>query len=208
LPEWPDWSGKACAIIASGPSVKKADVELLKGRLRVLAIKANATIFAPWADVVYGCDYPWWRSVRGLPEFEGLKLSFEPRDLAGQGVQKIDIQRDHDNIVLEPIGTTGNGRNSGFQALNLAIQFGANRILLLGYDCHDRGGVHHYGRNTAMGMSNPGLDNFNRWRWAFDNAAPKIAALGIDVVNTSPNSEIKAFRKQGVAETLVEWGLA
>ena len=78
---WPNWTGKAVAIVASGPSVDRKAVAALEGRLTVLAIKHNHEL-APFAQVIYGCDYPWWAMVRGLPAFPGLKLSYDPRDLA------------------------------------------------------------------------------------------------------------------------------
>ncbi|MDP3495663.1 MAG: hypothetical protein Q8R82_21360 [Hyphomonadaceae bacterium] len=208
MPEWPDWRGKSCAIIASGPSVKKAEVELLRDRLPVLAIKKSMEL-APWAEVVYGCDYAWWRSVRGLPNFKGLRLAYAPRacDQFGCGRVLIPEHAKSDALRFGDIGTVGGGGNSGFQALNLAAQFGATRVLLLGFDCQDRSGVHWYGRNSWNGGSNPGKTNFSRWIKAFANAAKDLSDRGVEVINASPISEIKAFKKQNVADTLKEWGL-
>lgn len=205
--DWPDWSGRAVAIVASGPSAKKAGVASLKDRLPVLAIKRNVEL-APFADVVYGCDHPWWRSVHGLKDFPGLKLAYAPRACDQYGCRKVDIEVAVDRILTERVGLVGSGGNSGFQALNLAVQFGARRVLLIGFDLHDRGGVHWYGRNTAMGMNNPTeAENFPRWRRAFAAAATELAGLGVEVVNASPLSDLKGFRQQGVAATLDEWGL-
>jgi len=206
--DWPDWKDYAVAIIASGPSAKKAGVERLKGRMPVLAIKGNIEL-APFADVVYGCDFPWWRSVDGLPRFKGLKLAYDPRAVDQHGCRKVEIpDKKSDRLLFDKIGTVGAGGNSGFQALNLAAQWGATGILLIGFDMHDRAGKHWYGRNTAYQTSNPDEDNFRRWRAAFDNAAPDLAARGIDVVNASPSSDLKVFRRLSVDETLAEWGLA
>lgn len=209
---WPDWTGQTCAIIASGPSVKKADVELLRGRLKVLAIKKSVEL-APWADVVYGCDFPWWRSVQGLPAFGGLKISFNPRHLADAGVRKVDIVvKDAagqlcDRLLTGEVGRIGNGGNSGFQALNLAVQWGATRVLLLGFDCQDRSGAHWYGRNMAAGMNNPGPNNFRRWIAAFNAAAVELRSRGIEVLNASQISDVRCWPRIGVADALERWGL-
>lgn len=202
---WPDWRGQAVAIIASGPSVKKADVDLLKGRLPVLAIKKNVEL-APWADAVYGCDFSWWRAVRGLPDFKGLKLAYDAK-CAQYGVQKIDIALNDHRLLFDRIGLVGAGDNSGFQAINLVAQFGADRILLIGFDMQDRSGVHWYGRNMAQGQSNPTETQFRRWRAHLGAAAPDLEARGIEVVNASPLSFLKCFRFGTVEETLKRWGL-
>lgn len=206
--DWPDWTGRAVAIIASGPSAKKAGVERLEGRLPVLAIKQNVDL-APFAEAVYGCDYPWWRSVEGLPKFRGLKLAYEPRACDQYGCQRVEIPNKlGDKLLFEKTGVVAAGGNSGFQALNLAAQFGATKILLVGIDLHGRCGAHWYGRNVAPGMSNPSDDNYRRWLRAFEAAAPDLAARGIEVVNTSPLSDLKAYPQRTIDQALQDWGLA
>lgn len=204
---FPDWSGQACAIIASGPSTKQANVSALKGRLKVIAIKENVEL-APFADIVYGCDAAWWKNQQGLPKFKGIKIAYDKGLTAhGWDIRLIDVRKIEDVILFQPRGTVGSGGNSGFQALNLAIQFGASRILLVGFDMHDRSGVHWYGRARGMGRSNPCEDNFRRWRRAFANAAPVISQSGVDVVNVSAASDLKCFRKLTVEQALSGWSL-
>lgn len=195
-------------MIASGPSTKKEDVALLEGRLPVLAIKRNVEL-APWADAVYGCDWPWWKSVQGLPKFAELKLAYAPKAVDQFGCKPVLIP-DHatsDTLRFETVGTVGGGGSSGFQALNLAAQFGARRILLIGFDCQDRSGVHWYGRNNWQGAGNPSGSNFRRWAPAFGNAARQLEERGVEVVNASPLSELKCWPKRGVSETLEAWGV-
>jgi hypothetical protein len=217
---WPDWWGQAVAIVASGPSTKKEDVALLQGRLRVIAIKQNVEI-APWAEVVYGCDRAWWRHVRGLPDFKGLKVAYDDRACREFGLQRVEVLRVQtrdgrypggfnpkaDHLVFDPAGTIGSGGCSGFQALNLAVQWGATRVLLIGMDCNGKSGTHWYGRNNATGMSNPGEEQYTRWAHSFDSIAGQLADVGVEVVNAAPKSTITAYPKRGVAETLEAWGL-
>lgn len=201
---WPEWT--TAAIIASGPSTKREDVELLRN-IPTLAIKRNVEL-APWADVVYGCDFAWWKSVRGLPDFKGLKLTHARQAVEQYRCQKVEIP-DHatsDRLLFGKTGVIGGGGNSAFQALNLAVQFGAKRILLIGVDCQSRSGVHWYGRNNAPGMNNPSEANFRRWLRAFANAAEQLK--DIDVVNASLVSDVKGFRQAGVRQTLEQWGVA
>lgn len=206
--DWPDWRDSAVAIVASGPSIKKADVASLRGRLPVIAIKENHEL-APWADIVYGCDAAWWRNVQGLPGYGGIKVSATARTIADAwpDIRIITVLPSDDNIQFGPAFTVGSGGNSGFQALNLAVQLGARRVLLLGFDADDRSGTHWFGRANGLGRSNPGEFNFRRWRAAFANCAKPLAIAGVEVVNASPISSLKAFPKIAVEAALKRWGL-
>jgi len=204
---WPDWSGKAVAIVASGFTTKKSEVEILKGRLPVLAIKRNVEL-APWADVVYGCDAAWWESVQGLPHFSGLKLCWADRVCDRYpDIHKVRIAPKDDRFLMGEIGTVGAGGNSGYQALNLSVQFGAKRILLVGFDVNDRGGTHWYGRNNWNMANNPTRDNFRRWCASFTSAAPIIEDFGVEVINASIFSDLKCFKQLSVDQALTRWGL-
>jgi hypothetical protein len=63
-------------------------------------------------------------------------------------------------------------------------------------------GAHWYGRNRWPGACNPDEDRFAKWRRTLDATAPKIAALGVDVVNASPESALECFPKMTLAEAL------
>lgn len=207
MTDWPDWRGQTAAIIASGPSAKKANVAILKGIVKVLAIKKNIEL-APFADVVYGCDGPWWRSVNGLPAFKGLKLAYDDRIVGPEfGIEKVKIPNiKKDDLLFDEVGTIGAGGNSGFQALNLVLQFGASRILLIGFDANGAyGNEHWYGRNNWYGTSNPDENNYRRWRSSLDNAAAAIVDRGIEVINASMDSSIKSFKKMSVEDALNKW---
>lgn len=161
--------------------------------------------------MVYGCDAAWWRAERGLPNFSGLKVSYGSNGLSGQfaDIRTINIAKVGrsyaDDVVLDPVGTVGAGGNSGFQALNLAVQWGARRIMLVGFDMSDRGGKHWYGRNLWPMSANPDETNFKRWIAAFDRAAPQLQDLGVEVVNCSPASALTCFPKRSISDALKGW---
>ena len=216
-PEWfPDWTG-AAAIVASGPSAKKENLGLLRGKMPIIAIKENFEL-CPWADVVYGCDAAWWRHRKGLPDFAGLKVTWQGSRLpTSYEIKRVAIDKSQDKVypverrkyrmIFDIPGTVGGGGNSGFQAVNLAVQFGATKLLLIGFDMHDRSGVHWYGRNGWERGGNPDESCFVRWRRDFATAAVDLEERGIQVVNASPFSAMTCFGISTVEKTIAGWGI-
>jgi hypothetical protein len=203
-PDWfPDWTGQTGVIVASGPSAKDVPLELARGVARFITINSSWQL-APWADVLYGCDFAWWRSVGGCPEFLGLKISQDRRAInEAWGIKKIDLKRGDNTIEFERPGIVGWGSNSGFHSLNLAIQFGCSKILLVGYDMRLDGGLHWHGSHPK-GMNNPNITNIAIMRSAVDGVAKSIAERGIRVINCSPVSALENYPKMEFAEALSE----
>jgi hypothetical protein len=203
---WPDWRGECFAVVASGPSIKQTDLSLMKDRIHVIAIK-TAVDLCPWAEVCYGCDAAWWIDRKGLPKFGGLRIYYGQQASQYPNMHRVQIDLQKDEMLMAEPLILGNGGNSGFQALNLGLQFGGTDAILVGFDCHERGGVHWYGRNKWTNANNPMGTNYTRWIKGFELAKKSIARIGATVVNASPQSEIKAFPKQPLAEVMEEWGL-
>jgi|SRR5215471_1710995 len=204
---WKDWRGQTAAVVASGPSAKHAGVELLKDKMHVIAVNESFKL-APFADVLYGCDLAWWQLHKGAPQFTSLKLTHEPCVAQHYpSVNKIQIENVAlDRLLIEHPGKIGSGGNGGFQALNLLVQFGIKRIVLVGIDCHLENGAHWHGRHPSP-MNNPAQSNVDRWRAAFNGNTDIILGLGIEVVNCSPTSTVHVFPKATIAETLERWRL-
>jgi hypothetical protein len=202
---WQDWRGECVAIIASGPSTKTANIAVLRDRIHVIAIKESVTL-CPWAEIVYGCDGPWWAHKKGLPEFKGIKISQDAKICSTFNLNHLTVRVTTNKLLLDEPGTVGSGGNSGFQALNLAAQFGATGMLLIGYDMQGDG-AHWYGRNKWNQSSNPIEENYQRWRRAFAAVAPDLQRACIDVVNASPASALTCFRKTSIEAALAGWGL-
>lgn len=199
-PDWfPDWSGQDCVIVASGPSAADQPLDCVRGRCKVIAINHSWRL-APWADALYASDFAWWRSGFG-DAFVGLKIS---RSVV-PGVRKVDLVPVKDgwsnDMVLDRPGVVGAGGSSGFQALNLAVQFGARRIALVGFDGHITAGTHWHG-DHVRGLSNPTEGTAAMWTHHLDRAAPSLSAAGVDVVNCSSTSALNAYPKTGLGRWL------
>lgn len=199
-PYWfPDWRGQTCVIVASGPSAAEQPIEQARGRARVIAINTSFRLCG-WADALYACDGRWWEETPGAQAFKGLKITQDERAAERFGLLKVSVDTARHTISDEP-GVLGAGGNSGFQALNLAVQFGCRRVLLVGYDMRVDRGLHWHGAHGS-GLNNPQERAVNEWRERLDAIAPDLAARGVEVLNCSTISTLTAYRKVPLADVV------
>lgn len=196
---WPDWTGETVVLVAGGPSAADAPLEAVRGRTRAIVVNEGYRL-APWADALYAADWGWWHARRGLPEFAGMKMTEHKRAAEEWGLRRVEVLKQDDRISFEP-GVIGSGGNSGFQALNLAVQWGARRIILVGYDATLDHGVHWHGRH-GEGLRNPTVNLVRRWRRALDGAAKVLRERGIEVINASPISALENYPKMSLEAAL------
>jgi hypothetical protein len=194
------WPGEPAVCIASGPSLTREDVEYCRGKARVIVI--NRTIqLAPWADVLYGCDARFWKwHAAEAKAFQGLKFSLE-RDLDNDCGQVMLKNGGIWGLSTDPT-TIRNGRNSGYQAINLAVLLGMSRIVLLGYDMQaGANGEAHWHSDHPNNFS-PGDPQFRSWRAAFLSMVQPLADLGVSVVNCTKQTALTMFPCQRLEDTL------
>ncbi len=211
--DWfPDWSDQTCVIVASGPSAKGVDLARARNRAKFIAVN-NSWQLCPWADVLYACDHSWWRVHKGVPEFKGLKVSqHHTCKYHFPDVKLVTCVRSYDGgdaLRTDTPGKIGWGRNGGFQALNLAVQFKTKRILLVGFDMTLDHGLHWHGKHPVTikdkglqqrGLFNPHKEQVSRWRKVMDGLKPTLDRLGLTVINCSPVSALKAYPKMTLEE--------
>lgn len=154
----------------------------------------------PWADLLYGCDANWWALAGGAPEFTGIKVTLADVAAKRWGLRLVRGSGEDRLLYGEP-GLIGWGGNGGFQALNLVVQFGCRRIVLVGYDMRIDKGLHWHGPHPSR-LNNPGVHRMARWIAALDGAAPLLQQLGVRVVNASPISRLEAYPKMTLQEAL------
>lgn len=204
MEEWPRWNGETAVVVGTGPGACAEPLDVVRGRARVIAIKSTWRL-APWADALYGCDRSWWLANNGAPEFKGLKFSPSPAACSAYREIRIVSLKTRAEILTEKVGTIGcglksGGGHSGFQAVNLAVQFGAARILLVGFDMTLANGAHW--TDDYAGVAKPDALRTESWRVAFDACAPQFKRLGVDVVNCTMASALTAYRKQPLSEAI------
>lgn len=92
------------------------------------------------------------------------------------------------------------GGNSGFQAVGLALLFGAARVILLGYDMQlTARRTHWHGDHPNLG--NPLPDFLSVWRERF---AEMAAQTNIPILNATRKTALTCFPKVDLIESLAE----
>lgn len=191
--QWPD---ETVVIIASGPSLLETDVELCRGKMRCIAVNDNWRL-APWADVLYACDVRWWVHHKGVPEFTGEKWTCDPRARAQFKELNCVPGKFLPGLSFNP-AMIHTGRNSGYQAINLAVLFGAKRILLLGFDMQKTGGkAHWFGPHDSALVATSGYDGFIQ---CFRTIPPLIKGRGIEIINCTRETALSMFPRMAIEE--------
>lgn len=203
-PDWfPDWSRDLVAVVGSGESATHAALNALRGRCKVVVVNTTYKL-APWADVLYACDWKWWGWNSGAFDFAGLRVSQDERAVTDWYVKRVVVAgKDVCQILVEQPGVIGSGQNGGFQALNLAVQFGARRIITLLDYRPGRWHGNHPGEVRAGGQR---PETLAKWALTLDGQAGRLAELGVCVIDAANDGALTAFPKMAVPEALEALG--
>lgn len=199
------WPASTVVCIAPGPSLVREDTELVRGRYPVIAIN-DAVRMVPWADVLYSSDQTWFPKMNGAPSFQGRKYAIlpQPRKANNPFARWPEIQvlknTGQDGLERSPDGLR-TGKNSGYAAINLAVHFGAVRILLLGYDMKigSNGQTHFDGPRRGTPAT-----NFPMFRAMFDTLPEPLKLAGVTVLNCSRKSALECFPRVPLAHAMAQ----
>jgi hypothetical protein len=180
-------SADTFVLIGGGPSLTAADVEFVRDKARVIAIN-DAYRLAPWAEILYAADRSWIAAHDGAPTFKGRKYSIDSRDPTTHPDWIVLKNTGPLGLELDPTGLRA-GLNSGFQALNLAVHFGARRIILLGYDLSPDGMREHWFDDPPDRQPSP----YPQMRDAFESLVEPLKAISVEVINCSRRTALKCF---------------
>ena len=133
------------------------------------------------------------------PEFEEI-LNWR-REKHKWGLRQVRGNQYCDRIIMTPGEIGHNATGGGFEALNLAIQFGSRQIVLVGYDMRIDRGICWHGK-YGQGLSNKTETDVIRWRKKLDAQAPWLKTLGVEVLNASSVSALTAYPKVDFAEAV------
>lgn len=165
------------AIFAPGESLTQAQCDFVRGRCKTIVV-SDAYRLAPWADALVSNDAAWWRARPDTAKFVGLKFSANPN------VERVEQVKKYERVI-------GRGSNSGVLAMYVARILGAKRILLVGFDMR---GTHFFGKHEDP-LHNTTDEQFNTFKSYFAELKKLLDKEDIEVLNCTPDSALKCFRK-------------
>ena len=195
----PYWDDAPVYIVGGGPSLAGFDFGRLRGRGHVIGV--NQSMFTAPCECGVSVDHPFVRN-RTNPLYEfacnhPLYLSvgneWEKSDLPG-------IKGAHYIWSVPAPGLSANceyihkGSTSGYAALGIAVLKKARKIFLLGFDYRTIAGKHHY-HDQYPWYHRANDQSWAAWGHKYEPAARDCQSRGIEVFNTSPESELPFFRK-------------
>lgn len=77
--------------------------------------------------------------------------------------------------------------------MNLALQFGASKITLLGFDMQPDGNRRHFFGDHPPGLNNG--PNYGHFIGAFETAA-RLLPADIEIINATPGSALTCFPRE------------
>lgn len=188
-----------CYVIASGPSLVGFDFDALPEGTR---IGANRSAWLAHCDILCTVDKNFNRRERdriaafGDRAYVAVSDTFEPLP----NVNYWSYAPGMPGLSVAP--KTLAGSNSGFAALNLAIQLGYTEIALLGFDYKWVQGRSHFheGYNQRAHTER----YLHNWARAHDNAAVQAQSMGVSVTNfVGPmGSRVKAYPTAPLSDLL------
>lgn len=150
--------------------------------------------------MVYACDRQYWnayaaRIAKLCPDAEPWTINAQAAKV--HGLNAIGHEK-RVGVSARP-NTVSEGGNSGFQAVGLALLFGAARVVLLGYDMQATGRRLHWHADHQDKLANPVPAKFKDWQ---RNFAVLASETDVPVVNCSRETGLACFPRAPLKEVL------
>ena len=172
--------------IASGPSLTANDcAHASDSAYPVIAVNSSWRAI-PDCQHIYAADFAWWDHYH-----DSLETSAE---LWSQS------KRAHARFGVKLFTPSENGPfNSGQRAIQLAAHLGAEKVILLGYDCTLANGAHWHGRHPAT-MQNPVPREVIRWQTDFSSLVSLLPH--VEIINASRHTTLTCFPRSTIEAAL------
>lgn len=183
-------TGKTVHVVGSGPSLAGFDYSRLSGKA-IIAIN-HAYKEVPTFDFKVALDRGFF--TREDPQAVGRGFTLAPAH-AERHPQVINFRMaSHFSTEPGPVYAYG---SSGLAALTMALQAGAERVVLWGYDYRHADGVHHATQGKYKHSQGEGREHI------LTAQVSKFAVFPVDkIVNASADSALPYFRKVSIDEAL------
>jgi len=181
-------------IVASGPSLRRADAEALRHVGVTVAVNC-AVFFTPWARYLFAADAVWWR-------YYTPKVSWFKGHRVSRSYRAADVEQ------WRGASWPRTGGNSGHMAIQYAVDQGAKNIALLGFDQSKTKGKAHFhidhpnmsNKGERTNMANAG--GIAAWPRLIDKTAVDLQQRKIDVINLSRETMLTCFPRMTVEQFL------
>lgn len=187
--------------VAAGPSFSLEQTQAIRAASGWHVIVVNTSYQRlPDAHVLYAGDRAWWdvHLPRVREIFQGELWTQDRRTAHRNGLHH--IQHSNEPGLSFVRGRVHSGGNSGYVAIGLAYLFGAKRILLVGYDFQDTGGMSHW-----HGDHPPQLNQdrpFKGWIISMNSLAAALQEVGVEVINCSIETALTCYPRGDLAQCL------
>ena len=182
---------RAAFCLASGPSLTAEDVSIVRQwrgantteERRVVVV--NTTFRAAlWADAMYASNDSWWRvfGVEVAERFTGTKICHPQSRQRGAVCASSNLPA---------------SRCSGEAAVRIAINSGAARVYLLGYDCQKTGESAHWHEDYEL---LPNAPNISDWLVGFQKLARDTK--NAEIINCTRQTALNVFPRAPLARAL------
>lgn len=179
-----DLTGKTTIIAASGPSLILDDVERVR-KSGYPTIAVNRTIELVSFAVIWYFGDDRFADVH----FASTETKAEVWTCAPRAAHRYKVRL---HKIRGPY-------NSGLRACQLAIELGAKKLVLLGFDAQHTGGRAHWHDNYDQGLGN--AMSFRKWPGQFALYARQIGA-SVEIVNASRATALTCFPRVPLEEAL------
>ena len=165
--------------IASGPSLTRADCDLVaKSGAKVCCVNNTWEMFNQ-VDYLYAGDLKWWKAYSD-------KISIpvgEKWTCAKSAARLFDVN----------LHRAAGPFNSGMRAIQWAISQGFKMIGLLGYDCSLKGGTHFHGDHTFEKARKLTNQKVKKWQFQFMKVERQARKEKAKIYNCSRYTELGCF---------------
>jgi len=154
-----------------------------------------AYLIGNWIDICFFGDVSFLtRESTRLAEFPGLKVSCHPVVENYDWIKYLPRDRRPRGISNNPHTVCWNC-NSGSAAISLAVNAGAKRIILLGFDMklNNNGDQHWHDEYNRRGKIDIRKIPFNKHLMGFPAISMDAKRMGVEILNASDDTEIKNF---------------
>jgi hypothetical protein len=160
-----------------------------------------AYLIGDWIDMVFFGDNNYFlHHKESMFRWDGLKVSCAPNSAAYPWVKYLfRDSKKFFGITNNPKAVSWNG-NSGAAAINVAVNAGAKRIFLLGFDMNLTDNKQHW--HNLYKAKHPKNLPFEKHLKGFPAIKEDAKLMNIQIYNVSPDSAIDSFPKINLKEAL------